>query len=90
MPIWEPGGHAAAAVEGMTTPDLTSLMPNCALLHAARPFAAEGDATVPAGSVTVAFLRSGVASVCGLSLWGTDRLTAYPAGASASAVSGET
>ena len=41
---------------------------NCASLHDSRPFAAEGDATVPSGSVTDASFKSGVARSFALSL----------------------
>ena len=66
FPTSEAFGHCASSTDARS---------NCASLHASRPFAAEGDATVPSGRVTDESFRSGVARFCELSFWGTSRLT---------------
>src|SRR5580704_54365 len=63
--------------------------PNWASEHACRPSAADGLSEKPCGSVTDAFLTSGVANEVGVSAaCGTCRSTLSPEGESATVVSG--
>ena len=65
--------------------------PNCASEHAWSPSAADALTTVPAGRVTTAVFRSGVASELSVfGDWGTCRSTSSPVGESAVVVSGWT